>query len=1839
MRLVLLFLCIFATTLASAPAAAQQFQYDNAGRLTAALYADGASIRYEYDAASNITRVQYIAAPEALPPDGAIDTPADDVTVDAGQSVNFTGTGSDPDGAVPLTFLWDFDGAAPNSNDEDPGDVTFASAGTYTVEFTVSDATNLADPSPDTVVITVNPAPPSGSGGGSGGDGGGGGGAMFLLPLLGAAWLLARKVRAAVPLLLLVLAGSANAQTWFNEASGTDQNLNDVWMQSLTLAYAVGDLGTVVQYDGAVWTPVDVGTTEKLNGVWGTGANDVWIVGARGTVRHYDGTGWAPVDIGAGNASLNDVWTRGAGETVYIVGTLGVWFDSGGGWAKQGIKVSNTSVTLDPNQNFTAIRGSDNYLVLTSNGAFGTDTGLFVDFDWVGLSTFGLEDVWVYDDNFMLAVGEGTRLMDGGDPTNGSSANWQNYGVGLPPRGVWGADPQNIWAVGGSTTFGRITHYDGNAENTWTIEVTESFRPFNGIDGIDAGNVLVVGNLGTIYRLSAPEAGPTAANYPYSGTAEGNVNTYTGEVVYETVDFAIGSDPLEFRRYYTSSLWDQGTVGERLGDNWTHNYEWRLDTNYEGISDRVRITDYRGTEYVFDVGATSNTQVSPTWANVSLTINNGTYILVDHEEERMYAVDTNGLLWIENRNGNRHTLIYNQGYLTSVINGKENQIAFEYTQGGKLARVFVPEGGEELEVAFTYSGTELTAATKSSGAVSDYAYTGAALLTSVSVGGAIRKVWDYGSQDRVIATALAGGGPFIYSYNGNEFLVTEPGATTRRYEHDDEGRLLSMTNGVNTTLGFGYDSDGRRTSVTDGMNRTTSWTYDPVSRKLQTITEPGNFVTRQVYETGSSALGVAFFDLTGIEHPDSTTEIFGYDSNGNMTRYIDENVVIWDLSYDASGNLLQVSNPLGGTTVYTRTLDGLVQTVTDPALNVTEYRYDLFQRLVRVFYPDATQASLVYSTRFVPDQVTYKSGAVENYSYGAGDRISRIDYSDGSFESYTYDEAGDVSSIELPRNQVTTFRYDARRNVDRIVPPDLYFERFEYDAASRLVKYVDPDSNEWLLDYNADDTLREIISPSGEQQLFDYSDDPRGLMTSQTRGSETTRFTYDNRSRLQSITDPLERVFQGSRDDRGVLTSASILPATINKTYERNDVGQIERYVDPNGGEWVQDFGNDGLLRSKTNAANETTTVARDELNRVERTTDSDGATIDLAYAPSGLVQSLSGSDGTSLDIYSTPEGKLLNGTGFWFDYSLTDGRLQATNGIGVEYDSSDRPWRVTLGPGLVLEYLYDQTGNLTTVRDWVGGETTITPTPVGQRDDISYPNGITTDYRFDDRDRLVAINHGTLGSIVLNRSPLNGRINSADRNLPGDVEMQNQDLVFDFDIASREHGSLYDARGNLTFDGSHTFEYDILDRLTSVAVDGSTVELDYDAFGSVVSRSDELGLRQYANNYAFPAPRVTVERDSSGRDLWYYVQTPIGELLYRISPEGVRQYYHFDERGNTVFMTDDDGTVVQTYAYSPVGALLNESGNVDNLFRTLAEFGAMNVTGDVLITPGGNAANHENGQKNQERGATGGQDLLTGDIKQAVPGDTDVSRSVAYDMTQQDLEKSRAIGRDIGINFLGWMVPVVEGNLRNRAVRQKIMQAIGGYPFKININSSNPYSFGRAPGVTSPILSGLGGVVAGVNRYNSDVYETEAGRVSGATLQTVSNTAYGVYLGPAVLAGTIIDGVSFGATGKTTGVPDAAVNGVVNITSAGIDSAVAGNLKPFDNLAGDIVENGGWLGTAANFVSGAAGTFYSMARGDLWEKRRLIAERREMLKTRKMDNLPKPGSQGYLYDLFASWF
>jgi hypothetical protein len=91
--------------------------------------------------------------------------------------------------------------------------------------------------------------------------------------------------------------------------------LTALWGASRRSLWAVGRGGTVLRFDGASWTQVDVNTTEWLTSVAGHDGDEVWAAGTSGTVLHLAGARWTPVSAGgAAQEWFTGVQAPSAGE-------------------------------------------------------------------------------------------------------------------------------------------------------------------------------------------------------------------------------------------------------------------------------------------------------------------------------------------------------------------------------------------------------------------------------------------------------------------------------------------------------------------------------------------------------------------------------------------------------------------------------------------------------------------------------------------------------------------------------------------------------------------------------------------------------------------------------------------------------------------------------------------------------------------------------------------------------------------------------------------------------------------------------------------------------------------------------------------------------------------------------------------------------------------------------------------------------------------------------------------------------------------------------------------------------------------------------------------------------------------------------------------------------------------------------------------------------------------------------------------------------------------------------------------------------------------------------------
>jgi hypothetical protein len=101
-----------------------------------------------------------------------------------------------------------------------------------------------------------------------------------------------------------------------------------VWVASPRLAFAVGQGGVILEFDGAAWSRVESPTGRDLVGLWGSGVQRTWAITVDGAVLARDAGVWRIARPGDGQPlraicgrDASDVWALGdAGHALRTVG-------------------------------------------------------------------------------------------------------------------------------------------------------------------------------------------------------------------------------------------------------------------------------------------------------------------------------------------------------------------------------------------------------------------------------------------------------------------------------------------------------------------------------------------------------------------------------------------------------------------------------------------------------------------------------------------------------------------------------------------------------------------------------------------------------------------------------------------------------------------------------------------------------------------------------------------------------------------------------------------------------------------------------------------------------------------------------------------------------------------------------------------------------------------------------------------------------------------------------------------------------------------------------------------------------------------------------------------------------------------------------------------------------------------------------------------------------------------------------------------------------------------------------------------------------------------------------
>ena len=159
-------------------------------------------------------------------------------------------------------------------------------------------------------------------------------------------------------------------------------------------------------------------------------------------------------------------------------------------------------------------------------------------------------------------------------------------------------------------------------------------------------------------------------------------------------------------------------------------------------------------------------------------------------------------------------------------------------------------------------------------------------------------------------------------------------------------------------------------------------------------------------------------------------------------------VVISNVFYDGTGNLLTETDALGNRVTYAYTPEGWLESVTRADGTVLAFAYD---RTGSLLIQNVGDGQTVESSYNDVGMVTEVSGAEESITYQYDERgyLLSVENVNGDVVSYTYDEYGNRTSMTYPDGRVVSYTYDRMNRLTGVTGLDGEVTTYTYDAAGR----------------------------------------------------------------------------------------------------------------------------------------------------------------------------------------------------------------------------------------------------------------------------------------------------------------------------------------------------------------------------------------------------------------------------------------------------------------------------------------------------------------------------------------------------------------------------------------------------------------------------------------------------------------------------------------------------------------------------------------------------------------------------------------------------------------------
>ncbi len=659
-----------------------------------------------------------------------------------------------------------------------------------------------------------------------------------------------------------------------------------------------------------------------------------------------------------------------------------------------------------------------------------------------------------------------------------------------------------------------------------------------------------------------------------------------------------------------------------------------------------------------------------------------------------------------------------------------------------------------------------------------------------------------------------------YSYDiedGNIVLVQDPSGKETEIEYDLNGDISSVT----------------ANDITTNIDRNSSYMIEEV--------ETNNVRTTFEYDILSKQLVATY---VGYDKDSSTQDKWFKTST----------------SYTSDGQYIDlITNEFGdSTSIETNSETGLVEEIIDALGNSQSFVYDQYGNLISTTLTDNDTNDTI----------------VGSYSY---DDLGRLDiiYRDGFYYQFVYNNLSQLEFVKVingsDSNDFTELmKYDY---YEEIVGSTTYY--------TNLLKKQTYGNGDYInFTYTDEDQIKTVSLNGNIRYEYDYDSSGRLCILKDIHNNNIYFYTYDLSGRLIKITDKDSNNISYEYDSKGNLDRVEYNIDSISKS--------IRYYYDSTTGQYDYTIYNAGSVPVKNEYFYDNDSLKR--LDEIRLTIGSVYFTksFDYSSADSSMgnattrVYQVNYKKGTNLEYFYR----------YYYDenQNITRVIVFENNIISEQYDYSYDGFNQLITEKIKLvdenyersyKYLYDDYGNITSIREYNYNMTTLLKT-----------TALTYDSIWTDR--------------LINKKVVEGTT----------IE----DTTYQYD----DSGNPTLFTNNLTSYGNKTYTWEGR-QLIEIETYGDGLTFKYNSQGLRTQKFYDGYSSDYTVDYVLDGDKIIVEY--RGNDVIYYTYDVDGSLL-SMNYNGSEYFYITDLLGNVIEMVDTNGNTVVEYKYDAWGNIIYQTPN-----------------------------------------------------------------------------------------------------------------------------------------------------------------------------------------------------------------------------------------------------------------------------------------------------------------------